>query len=124
MPDYLKGTTDQSIYLQFLDFQGRPYVFAGEPASESGLDLWYRREGEAVVSLGLLNSLFSLESDHADRGLKLVSDGLVRVDYPDAAFADGDSDEVLFGGSLDGGVIVPQVSALIDGVTVERLSPF
>ncbi|QDV40874.1 hypothetical protein Enr13x_07100 [Stieleria neptunia] len=104
------GSADQSVYLQFLDTDG--LALNPVPTSAStGIEIWYRRQGGLKVTLAL-SDLSAVDDAHSDGGMLHISDGIVRVDVPDAAFAAGAS-EVLFGGSIDGGVVVKETIGLI-----------
>lgn len=82
-----KGATDQSLTLRMCDsIDGTPELTV--TSATSGLDVWYRRQGGAKVSL-TESDLAALTDAHADGGIKHISDGEYRVDFPDAAFATG-----------------------------------
>ncbi|WP_372899191.1 hypothetical protein, partial [Stieleria sp.] len=104
------GSADQSVYLQFLDTNGLALNPAPTSAS-AGIEIWYRRQGGLKITLSLAD-LSAVDDAHSDGGMLHISDGVVRVDMPDAAFAAGAS-EVLFGGSIDGGVVVKETIGLI-----------
>lgn len=82
-----KGSTDQSLTLRMADStDGTPET--GVTSATTGVDVWYRRQGGAKVSLTESN-LSALTDAHSDGGLLHISDGEYRVDFPDAAFASG-----------------------------------
>ncbi len=103
MRPILKGSTDQSVVIRIVDStDGTPensVVF-----NTSGIDLWYRREGAARVSITEA-TLSALTDAHSDGGFLFIGDGYYRLDSPDAAFATG-ADGVLFGGTVTGMVVI------------------
>lgn len=83
----VKGSTNRSLTLRMADSSdGTPET--GVTSATSGLDVWYRREGAAKVSL-TESDLSALTDAHSDGGILHISDGEYRVDFPDAAFATG-----------------------------------
>lgn len=103
MRPILKGATDQSTVLRFIDSaDGTPET--GVTDATDGLALWYRREGGLKVAITPA-SLAALDTAHTDGGVEHISDGYVRIDVPDAAFASG-ADGVLIGGSATGMVAI------------------
>ena len=106
-----KGSTDRGVTLRILDST------TGAPKTDvvynsSGIDLWYRREGAARVAVTEA-TLAALTTAHADGGFLHVSDGVYRLDLPDAAFATG-ANSVDFGGTVTGGVIIGGRVRLVD----------
>jgi hypothetical protein len=98
-----KGSTDRSVTMRIIDStDGTPETAVAY--NTSGIDLWYRREGGAKVSLTEA-SLSALTDAHTDGGVLHVGDGVYRVDLPDAAFATG-ANYVDFGGTVTGMVVV------------------
>jgi hypothetical protein len=96
----LKGSTDRSVTLRCLDST------TGAPKTDvvynsAGIDLWYRRELSAVVSITEA-TLAALTTAHADGGFLHIGNGYYRLDLPDAAFATG-ANYVEFGGTVTGG---------------------
>lgn len=82
-----KDSVNRSLPLRMADStDGTPET--GVVAATAGLDIWYRREGAAKVSL-TESDLAALTTAHTDGGLLHISDGEYRVDFPDAAFATG-----------------------------------
>ena len=83
------GSTDQSVEVRVLDStDGSPEAaFAHDTA---GIALWYRREGGAKTTITPA-ALAALTTAHTDGGVEYISDGYVRIDVPDAAFAAGAS---------------------------------
>lgn len=97
-----KGSVDRSVSLEIWDStDGTPET--GVVFNTSGIDLWYRREGAAKVSITEV-TLAALTTAHTDGGFLHVSDGLYRLDLPDAAFATG-ANYVDVGGTVTGMVI-------------------
>lgn len=107
----LKGSTDRSVTLRCLDST------TGAPKTDvvfntAGINLWYRREGAALTSITEA-TLAALTTAHADGGFLHVSDGVYRLDLPDAAFASG-ANYVDFGGAVTGGVFIGGRVRLVD----------
>lgn len=111
--EYAQGSTNNSVNLQFLNSDGTQ-LNPQAPVSElPGLSLWYRREGGDLVTINIpFVGVPSLSYEHVDKALTYIASGMVRVDFPDAAFASG-SPRVTFGGSFTGGVIVPREAMLV-----------
>lgn len=106
-----KGSVDRSVTLRIADSS------TGAPKTDvvynsSGIDLWYRRQGAAKVSITEV-TLAALTTAHADGGFLHIGDGEYRLDLPDAAFATG-AQHVDFGGAVTGGVIYGGRVRLID----------
>ena len=94
---------DQSTVLRALDSTTfLPYTsFAYNTA---GIDMWYRREGAAKVSITEA-TLATTATAHSDGGIIHIGDGYFRLDLPDAAVATG-ADGVAVGGTATGVIIV------------------
>lgn len=103
MRPILKGSTDQSVVIRIVDStDGTPenaVVF-----NTAGIDLWYRRELEAKVSITEA-TLAALTTAHADGGFLFIGDGYYRLDLPDAAVATG-ANGVMVGGTVTGMVVI------------------
>jgi hypothetical protein len=98
-----KGSTDRSVNLRIVDStDGTPET--GVVYNTSGIDLWYRREGAAKVSITEA-TLAALTTAHTDGGFLHVSDGNYRLDLPDAAFATG-ANYVEVGGAVTGMIVI------------------
>lgn len=98
-----KNATDRSVILRIIDSAlGTPET--GVVYNSSGIDLWYRREGAAKVSITEA-SLSALTDAHADGGFLAVGDGYYRLDLPDAAVATG-ANYVDVGGSVTDMVVI------------------
>lgn len=114
-----KGSINVETEIRILDDpSGTPET--GVVAATPGMSIWYRRDGEARVDLGVMNDLANLNSPHNDKGIKHKGDGYYRVDIPDAAFAAGAAG-VSIGGTATGMVVIGnyhQITAvdLNDGV--------
>jgi hypothetical protein len=108
MKEIKQGTTDESVYLQFLDTAGLP--FATPTSLSAGIALWYRRTGGAKVAISL-SDLGSVGAAHSDGGMIEIDDGVVRLDLPDAAFAAG-ATSLVVGGAITDGVVVSQEISL------------
>lgn len=106
-----KGSVDRSVSIHVMDStDGTPETaFA---YNTSGIDLWYRREGAARVAITEV-TLAALTTAHTDGGVLHISDGDVRVDLPDAAFATG-ANYVDFGGTATGMIVVGGRVRLVD----------
>ena len=97
-----KGRTNVSVVVRIVDStDGTPET--GVVWNTSGIDLWYRREGAAKVSVTEA-TLAALTTAHADGGFLTISNGWYRFDLPDAAFASG-ADGVQIGGTVTGMIV-------------------
>lgn len=106
-----KGSTDRSVTVRIIDSaDGTPET--GVVFNTSGIALWYRREGAAKVDITEA-TLAALTTAHADGGFLHVSDGVYRVDLPDAAFATG-ANYVDFGGTVTGMIVIGGRVRLVD----------
>jgi hypothetical protein len=79
-----------SVKIRILDdTNGTPYT--GMTAATSGHEIWYQRGDDVAVVTDSASAgdLSTITSAHSDWNFKHVTDGLYRVDYPDAAFAEG-----------------------------------
>lgn len=92
-----KDSTDRSVTVSIAD-SSTFLPETGVVFNTSGIDLWYRREGAAKVSITEA-SLSALTDAHADGGFLHIGDGVYRLDLPDAAFAAG-ANYVDFGGTV------------------------
>lgn len=121
MRDILKGSTDQSTVIRFLNVDGTPAetVDAGSP----GPIFWYRREGAAKALFNAV-TLASLSATHSDGGIEHIANGYYRVDVPDAAWASG-ADGVLVGADYPGVGVVAAYHQLVEfdraGAEAKRL---
>lgn len=108
-----KGSTDRSVTIRIVDSSdGTPET--GVVYNTSGIDLWYRREGETKTSITEADlSTPALDDAHADGGFLHISDGEYRLDLPDAAFATG-ANYVDVGGTVTGMVVIGGRVRLID----------
>jgi hypothetical protein len=106
-----KGAVDRSVTVTIVDStDGTPET--GVVFNTSGIDLWYRREGGSRVAITEA-TLASLATAHADGGFLHISDGIYRLDLPDAAFATG-ANHVDFGGTVTGMVVIGGRVRLVD----------
>jgi cell division protein ZapA (FtsZ GTPase activity inhibitor) len=106
-----KGSTDRSVCIRIIDStDGTPETAVAY--NTSGIDLWYRREGAAVVSITEA-TLAALTTAHTDGGFLAVSHGYYRLDLPDAAFATG-ANYVDIGGTVTGMVVIGGRVRLVD----------
>lgn len=98
-----KGSVDRSVTIRIIDStDGTPET--GVIFSTSGIDLWYRREGAAKVSITEA-TLAALTTAHTDGGFLHIGDGYYRLDLPDAAFATG-ANHVDVGGTVTGMIVM------------------
>lgn len=105
------GSTDVSVRLMALDSS----TFAPETGiayNTSGIALWYQRDRAAKVAITPA-SLAADTTAHTDGGVRHISDGMFRLDVPDAAFAYG-VDTVAIGGSATG-MVIPPIEIQITG---------
>ena len=106
-----KGSVDRSVTLRIIDnTTGLPVT--DRVYNSSGIDLWYRRELSAKVSITEA-TLADLTTAHADGGFLHIGDGEYRLDLPDAAFATG-AQHVDFGGTLTGYTVIGGRVRLVD----------
>lgn len=106
-----KGAVDRSVTLTIVDStDGTPET--GVVFNTAGIDLWYRREGGARVAITEA-TLASLTAAHSDGGFLHISDGVYRLDLPDAAFATG-ANHVDYGGTVTGMVVIGGRIRLVD----------
>lgn len=98
-----KGSIDRSVTIRIIDStDGTPET--GVVFDTAGIDLWYRREGEALTSITEA-TLATLTAAHTDGGFLHVGDGYYRLDLPDAAFATG-AEHVDVGGTVTGMIVI------------------
>ena len=106
-----KDSTDRSVTVKIVDSaDGTPET--GVVFNTAGIDLWYRRELSAKVSITEV-TLAALTTAHADGGFITIGDGEYRLDLPDAAFATG-AQHVDFGGTVTGMVVIGGRVRLVD----------
>lgn len=101
-PPIAPDSLDVSVY--FRAAEASTGTNPGDPvtvtSATAGLTLSYRRRGAAAVSI-TLSDLTALTDAHTDGGLLVVGAGIHRLDVPDAAFADGSDDVLIFGSATD-----------------------
>lgn len=106
-----KGSVDRSVTIRIIDStDGTPET--GVVFNTSGIDLWYRRQGGAKVSITEA-TLSALTDVHADGGFLHIGDGYYRLDLPDAAFATG-ANHVDIGGTVTGMIVIGGRVRLVD----------
>lgn len=103
-----RGSTDQTVYIKIIDSTtGAPET--GVVSDTSGIDLWYMRYGAdhvAITEATLSAADFATQA-HSDGGIRHVSDGIYRLDLPDAAVAAAAGvDSVTVGGTITGMIVV------------------
>lgn len=98
-----KGSTDRSVTIRIIDSAtGVPET--GVEHNSTGIDLWYRREGAAKVSITEA-ALSALTDAHSDGGIEHIGNGEYRLDLPDAAFATG-ANHVDVGGTVTDMIVI------------------
>lgn len=98
------GTIDVSVVIRIIDStDGTPET--GVVFNTSGIDLEYRREGEASTDITEA-TLAALTTAHTDGGFLHIGNGMYRLDLPDAACASG-SAGCLVHGTVTGMVVIP-----------------
>lgn len=98
-----KGSTDRSVTIRIIDStDGTPETAVEH--NTSGIDLWYRREGAAKVSITEA-ALSALTDAHSDGGIEHIGDGYYRLDLPNAAFLTG-ANHVDVGGTVTGMIVI------------------
>lgn len=111
MRPIVKDSTDQSVVIRIIDStDGTPET--GVEHDTSGIDLWYRREGETQTSITEA-ALAALDTVHTDGGFEHIGDGYYRLDLPDAAVATG-ADGVMVGGTVTDMIVIGCYVPLID----------
>lgn len=106
-----KGSTSRSVTLRIVDSgDGTPET--GVVFNTSGIDLWYRRESSAKVSITEA-TLAALTTAYASGGFLHISDGEYRLDLPDAAYATG-ANHVDVGGTVTGMIVIGGRVRLVD----------
>lgn len=98
-----KGSTDYSVEITIID-SGNGTRETGVQHDSAGIDLWYRREGAALSAITEA-ALAALTTAHTDGGIEHISDGVYRLDLPDAAVASG-ADFVSVGGEVTGMIVI------------------
>ena len=108
-----KDSTNVSVEIYIVDdTDGTPET--GVVFNTAGIDLNYRRDVAAVVSITEADLPTPILTDaHADGGFLHVANGRYRFDIPDAAFATGVS-QVTIGGVVTGMVVLPVTIQLVD----------
>ena len=106
-----KGSVDRSVDLYIIDStDGTPEV--GVLWNTAGIDLKYRRDLSAVVSITEA-TLATLTTAHTDGGFLEIGNGVYRLDLPDAAWATG-ADHVTIFGTVTGMIVLPVTVQLVD----------
>ena len=100
---FKKGATSKSVTLLIIAED------TGIPDStlvwnETGIDLWYRRQGAARVAITEA-TLASLTTGWTSGGFLTIDDGEYRLDVPDLAFVTG-ADWVDIGGTITGFIVI------------------
>jgi len=97
------GTVDVSVVIRIIDStDGTPET--GVVWNTAGIDLQYRREGEASTAI-VEATLAALTTAHTDGGFLHIGNGYYRLDLPDAACAAG-AVGVLIHGIVTGMVVI------------------
>ena len=110
---FKKGSTSRSVTIKIIDATaGTPET--GVVFDTLGIDLWYRREDEAVVSITEADLTTPILTDTWETGGFLeIGNGDYRLDVPDAAFIAG-ANHVDIGGTVTGMVVIGGRVKLID----------
>lgn len=108
-----KNATSRSVTIRIIDSTaGTPET--GVVFNSAGIDLWYRREDEAVASITEADLTTPALTDTWETGGFLhIGDGEYRLDVPDAAFATG-ANHVDIGGTVTGMVVIGGRVRLVD----------
>jgi len=110
------GSTSVRIYMQAITVADGTNA-TGIAFNTSGIEMWYAREGGAKTTITPV-ILAALTTGYTSGGLLHVSDGVFRLDVPNAAFAVG-ANTVVIGGKATGIVITPvEVQLKYDPVAV------
>jgi hypothetical protein len=119
--DRVRGTTDVSVPIMVIDSADGTPETAYDHAS-TGIDLWYRREGGAEVSITEA-ALAAWNSAHTDGGVEHGSDGRGRLDLPDAACAVGTDGAtyVEYGGTITDMIVLGGVVQLVNETALSGL---
>ena len=105
-----KDATNRSVDLYIIDStDGTPET--GVLWNTSGIDLKYRRDLEAAVSVTEA-TLAGLTTAHTDGGFLEIGNGVYRFDLPDAAWATG-ADHVTIFGTVTGMIVLPVTVQLV-----------
>ena len=108
--DVKKATTDVTVYLRVIDStDGTPETSVAYDTA--GIDLWYMREGADHVAI--TEATQTAAGAHSDGGFVHISDGVCRLDLPDAACAAG-VDHVYYGGTVTGMIVIGGSINLVD----------
>lgn len=100
--DVKKGTTDVTVYIKVIDStDGTPETSVAYDTA--GVDLWYMREGSDHTAI--TEATQTAGGAHSDGGFVHISDGICRLDLPDAACATG-VDHVYVGGTFTGMLVI------------------
>lgn len=106
-----KGSTNRSVDVYIIDSTtGVPET--GVLFDTAGMDLKYRRQLSAVVSVTEV-TLAALTTVHTDGGFLEIGNGVYRFDLPDAAWATG-ADKVVIFGTVTGMIVLPQTVQLVN----------
>ena len=111
------GATDVSCTVRVVDSaDGTPET--GVAFNTAGVDLWYRRDGGLEVSI--TEATQTVDGAHSDGGFVHISDGVCRLDLPDAAVAAGVAG-VQVGGTFTGMVVFGPYIQIDAPVNVTKL---
>lgn len=100
--DVKKGTTDVTVYVKVIDStDGTPETAVAY--NTAGVDLWYMREGADHTAI--TEATQTAGGAHSDGGFVHISDGICRLDLPDAACVTG-VDHVYVGGTFTGMLVI------------------
>lgn len=113
------GATDVSVPIRIID----DTAFTPETdvtSASGGLALFYWRAGAAITAITEAD-LTNLDDAHSDGGLKHASDGIYRLDLPDAAVVAG-VPWVLVGGTVTGMIVEATLVEIDKPVNVTKIA--
>lgn len=98
------GSTDITVNIRILDSTTFLPLTTVSYASV-GLDLWYRK-GALGAEVSITEVTQTITGAHTDGGFVHVSDGVCRLDLPDAAVPTAEHEIVEVGGTVTGGIVM------------------
>jgi len=114
------GATDVTTYFQFR-LQADGTVATGLTITD--FDLWYVRSGAAAAAKVDATALTAADDAHSDNKMYEIAKGIYRIDWPDAAFAAGAREVILYAEDVGGGTsFVEALRVELTGVDVGAIS--
>lgn len=101
MQPVVPGAVDCSVTIKIVDsttFEPE----TGVTSASAGLALWYRVGATGALTAITEADLATVATAHADGGMKHVSDGVYRLDLPDAAVPASEGQVTVVGGAVTG----------------------